>query len=100
MKEKRGPPDHVCVERARKAAVAREHHNENPFFRPSIEQRMRFRFHARRRRAQHSQNFARVRPRREDTLLRAPQFRRGDEFHRSRDLLRALHGAYASPVIE
>jgi hypothetical protein len=39
---------------------------------------------------QHAQHLARERPRQLDPLLRAAQPRRGDHFHRLRDLLRRL----------
>jgi hypothetical protein len=51
-------------------------------------------------RAAAERNFARVWPGREHALLRPPQFRRRNELHRARNLLRVLHRTNAPPIIE
>jgi hypothetical protein len=57
-------------------------------------------FYARHRRAQHFADAAGVGPQRHGRLLRAPQPRRGDKFHRARNLLRILHRTNPPPEIE
>ena len=84
----------------RKAAVACQDDDQDPFFGTPLEQPVRCRLHAGRSRPHHSQNLAGVGARGKHALLRATQLRGGNKLHRSGDLLRALYRADASPIIE
>ena len=92
--------DDVCIERAAQTAIRRNDEEKNPFFRPNIQKRMRHIFQPCREVAQNSLQLFRIRPRAKNALLRPPQLRRGNGFHRFCQLLCIFDRPDATPDIQ
>jgi len=94
--------DDVRVEAAAQPLVGGHDDDERLAAGPRLargEQRVRRRIDARRQAREHALHLLRERARTRHALLRAAQLRRGDHFHRLRNLLRVLHRTHAAPEV-
>ena len=102
--ELEGNLEDVGVEGAGKALVARDHDEKHALFRPGQKQRaaqvaglLVVEIDAARERLQDAGDHARVRPRRQRSLLRLPELGRRDHLHGLGDLPRVFHAADSAP---